>query len=252
MWASTQMSSNSFSPAVASHLDYYVYLYINPLDETVFYIGKGRGNRAFSHLDDPARSAKAALIAEIRSAHLEPRIEILVHGLKDEETALKIEAAVIDLLGKERLTNEVGGYQSRSHGRMTVSQVRAIYGAKPVSIPEPALLIRINQLYRHTMTPLELYEVTRGYWKVGLDREKVRLAIPVYAGVVREVYEIQAWFPARSTFTIRPTDEPADPTRWEFVGRVAADPIRRKYVHRSVAHYFSKSSQNPILYLNVD
>ena len=246
-----RMSSNSFSPAVASHLDYYVYLYINPLDETVFYVGKGRGNRAFSHLDDPARTAKTALIAEIRAAHQKPRIEILVHGLKDEETALKIEAAVIDLLGKERLTNEVGGYQSRSHGRMTVSQVRAIYGAKPVNISEPALLIRINQLYRHTMTPLELYEVTRGYWKIGVDRGKVRLAMPVYAGVVREVYEIQAWFPARSTFTIRPTDEPTDPTRWEFVGRVAADPLRRKYLHHSVAHYFSKSSQNPILYLNM-
>ena len=28
--------------------------------------------------------------------------------------------------------------------------------------------------------------------------------------------------------------------------------IRKKYVYRSVAHYFPKSMQNPILYVNVD
>lgn len=246
------MHLDSFSAAVSPQLGFYVYLYINPLDETVFYVGKGRSNRAFSHLDDPGPSAKTALIAEIRAAHQEPRIEILVHGLEDEETALKIEAAVIDLLGKEKLTNEVCGYQSRSHGRMSVDQIRALYGARPVHITEPALLIRINQLYRYTMTAPELYDATRGYWKIGPDREKAKLAMAIYAGVIREVYEIQAWFPARSTFTTRPLIKPTDPTRWEFVGRLADDRIRRKYRLRSVAHYFPKSSQNPILYLNVE
>lgn len=28
---------------VAEKLGHYVYLYVNPLDETVFYVGKGRG-----------------------------------------------------------------------------------------------------------------------------------------------------------------------------------------------------------------
>jgi hypothetical protein len=242
---------NSFSAAVVQQLDYYVYVYINPLDDTVFYVGKGQGNRAFFHLDDPGPSAKAAVIAEIRAAGQEPRIEILVHGLKDEEVALKIEAAVIDLLGKKGLTNEIAGYQSRSHGRMTTDQIRALYGAPPANITEPTVLIRINRRYRHTMTPHELYDATRGYWKVGPDRAKARLAMAVYAGVIREVYEIKAWFPARSTFTSRPASEETDPARWEFVGRVAVDSIRRKYKLHSVAHCFAKASQNPIQYLNI-
>ncbi|HSI13678.1 MAG TPA: hypothetical protein VK961_16655 [Chthoniobacter sp.] len=245
------MNPSLFSPAIAPQLDFYVYIYINPLDGRVFYVGKGRGNRAFSHLNDPGPSAKTALISEIRAAGKEPRIEVLVHGLKDEDTALKIEAAVIDLLGKDNLTNEVGGYQSRSHGRMTLDQIRALYGAVPVAVTESALLIRINRLYRHTMTDHELYDTTRGYWKIGPDREKAKFAMAVYAGVVREVYEIQAWFPACSTFTTRLLNEPADPERWEFVGRIADEGIRRKYRFRDVSQYFARFSQNPIVYLNV-
>jgi hypothetical protein len=244
--------STSFSAIVANKLGIYVYIYINPLNDQVFYVGKGKGNRAFSHLEDPGPSAKSGLISEIRTAGYEPRIEILVHGLKDEETALKIEAAVIDLYPPGTLTNEIRGYHSRSHGRMRLGQVNAIYGAKRVDIAEPALLIRINKLYRHTMTPPELYEVTRGFWKVGPDRDKVKLAMAVYARVIREVYEVQAWFPAGSTFTTRSNADSSRPNRWEFVGRVANEAVRKKYLHRSVAHYFPKASQNPIQYVNVE
>lgn len=243
--------TQSFSASVAHRLRHYVYLYINPIDEQVFYVGKGRGNRAFVHLDDPGPSAKAELIAEIRQAGHEPRIEILVHGLESEEVALKIEAAVIDLFGPDRLTNEVRGYHSRSHGRMQLAQVKAIYEARPAEIAEPALLIRVNKLYRYTMTPLELYEATRVAWKIGPDRDKVKFAMPVYAGVIREVYEIQAWFPEGSTFLSRKTPNPPAPNRWEFIGRIAGDSIRKKYLYRSVAHYFPKASQNPILYVNI-
>lgn len=245
------MTAN-FSPAVAHELDYYVYIYIDPIAGDVFYVGKGRGNRAFAHLDDPGPSAKATRIDEIRAEGQEPRIEILVHGLKDEETAFKIEAAVIDLLGPENLTNEVRGYQSKSHGRMNLAQIQALYAATPVEIKEPALLIRINRLYRHTMTPLELYDATRIAWKVGLDREKARFAMAIYAGVVREVYEIAGWYPEGSTFQSLSRRKDVEPGRWEFVGRVAEEKVRKKYLYRSVAHYFAKSSQNPILYVNVD
>ena len=34
--------------------------------------------------------------------------------------------------------------------------------------------------------------------------------------------------------------------RQEFVGAVAPEPIRSKYLGGSVAHYFSKGSQNPV------
>src|ERR1019366_5709072 len=94
---------------VAEHLGYYVYLYVDPRTNRPFYVGKGQRDRVLAHLDDFRDSTKTRVIAELQAGHLEPRIDILAHGLPDEETALRIEAAVIDLLGLGQLTNAVRG-----------------------------------------------------------------------------------------------------------------------------------------------
>ena len=72
-----------------------------------FYVGKGVRRRIFAHLDEERDSFKRKTIKELRAAGLEPRLELLTHGLKDDETALRIEAAVIDFLGLGSLTNPV-------------------------------------------------------------------------------------------------------------------------------------------------
>jgi hypothetical protein len=64
-------------------------------------------------------------------------------------------------------------------------------------------------------------------------------------GVIREVYEIGKWLPAGSTMRSDLSID-TDPRRWEFVGRVASDPIRRKYRLRSVSHLFHRGDINPL------
>lgn len=243
------MTAHDHFPTAVSHeLSHYVYLYIDPRDESVFYVGKGQGNRAFAHLKDGKESAKVKRIKEVEAAEEHVRIEILVHGL-DEKTALKVEASVIDLLGPDNLTNKVRGYQSRSHGRMKVEQITGLYTRGEANITEPSMLIRINKLYRHTMSPTELYEATRGYWRVGPVRNKVRLAMAIYDGIIREVYEVETWFEAGKTFSNRKEDASKSRGRWEFVGRIADEKIRKKYLYRSAAHQLE--NQNPIRYLNI-
>ncbi|XZE17522.1 hypothetical protein SH449x_002796 [Pirellulaceae bacterium SH449] len=46
--------------SVQQKLGFYVYLYIDPRDESVFYVGKGKGERALAHLKDsnPYRLSK--------------------------------------------------------------------------------------------------------------------------------------------------------------------------------------------------
>ena len=94
--------------------------------------------------------------------------------------------------------------------------------APTVTVVHPALLIRINQLFRPDMSPLELYEVTRGVWKLGVRREKAQYGLAVFGGVVREVYEIQSWHPAlTNAYETRGLEHHDVTGRWEFLGAVA-------------------------------
>lgn len=238
-------------PEVAHRLRYYVYLYVDPRNGQPFYVGKGVGDRALSHLSEKAESRKCAMIAELRSAGLEPRIDVLAHGLRDEETAFRIEAAVIDLVGLDLLANEVRGWRSLQLGRLPLSELTMYYAAKPVTVTVPALLIRINRLYRHNMTAHELYEATRGVWKLGSRCTKARYAFAVFEGVVREVYEIESWHSAATTsYATRDAGKLTRDGRREFLGRVADAEVRDAYVGRSVAEEFRRGQRSPVVYKN--
>jgi hypothetical protein len=245
--AAVDASAPRIPPEVADKLGWYVYLYVDPRDGSVFYVGKGRGHRVLAHLSDEAESRKVKTIEVLRVAGLQPRLDVLTHGLPDEETAFRVEAAVIDALGLERLTNEVRGWRSVQTGRLPIEALVAYYAAEPVEVVDPSLLVRVNRLYRHGMSADELYEVTRGVWKVSPRREGARLALAVFEGVVREVYEIEAWHPAGSTpYRFRELMDRKG--RWEFTGRVAPEPIRSRYRGKSVAAYLKKGLQSPVLY----
>jgi len=226
-------------------------LYVNPIDGKVFYVGKGKNGRALAHLRADERKAIAKVIRRIRSAGSEPQIEILAHNLGTAEMALKVEAAAIDLLGVPNLANHVRGHGT-AYGRLPLQEAVAHYTKRPANVREPAILIRINKLYRYGMSDVELYDATRSAWKLGPRRAHAQYAFAVYEGVVREVYRITGWFPAWSTFNVRHGGRSGRrPGRFEFVGTLAEPDIRRRYVNRYVGHLFAKGMQNPISYVNM-
>ncbi len=169
----------TFTDDITEILKSYVYVYIDPRNGKPFYIGKGKGSRLFSHLDDQAETDKVSKIREIIQSGNEPQIDILRYGLSDSEAAL-VEAASIDLLGKTNLTNIASGYHEDSFGRITIQEITAMLNAKPTIVHHKAILITINKLYRSNMTPLELYEATRGIWVVGPRRNRAEYAMAVY------------------------------------------------------------------------
>ncbi len=218
---------------IADFLKSYVYLYIDPRNGEPFYIGKGKGNRLFAHLVDIAETQKVSRIAEIHSDGLEPQIDILRYGLSDSEAAL-VEAAAIDLLGKDKLTNIVSGHHEQSFGRITSQEILLLVNAKPVQVHHNAILLTINSLYRSKMTPLELYETTRGCWRVGPRRNTPDYAFSLFQGIVLEVYTIDKWYPAGTLdYKTRDSAVLKKEGRWEFSGKVAED-IRGEYVGFSV------------------
>lgn len=239
------------SPAVARKLGYYVYLYVNPADGNVFYVGKGKNGRALAHLRADEKKAIAKMIRKIRASGDEPQIDILAHGLGNPDAALKVEAAAIDLLGLSNLANVVRGHGAK-YGRLALKEVVAHYTKRKADVRESAILIRINKAYRYGMSDVELYDATRSAWRLGRKRQYVEYAIAVFEGVVREVYHITGWIAAGSTFNVRRNGRAfRRGDRWEFVGTLAEPQIRNRYLNRYVGHLFARGAQNPISYVNV-
>jgi hypothetical protein len=226
-----------FSNAVCERIGYYVYILKDPRNDTIFYVGKGNGNRLFQHvqcaLENETENDKYNLIREILNSGKEVEHFILRHGL-EEKLAFEIESTVIDLLGIENLTNSVKGHDTWERGLKTVDEVSQHYDAKAVTFDEPCIIININRLYTRGISAQKLYDSTRASWIVGTKRDRAKYAIASYRGLVREVYEIEKWQP--------------NGDRWEFIGKVADDEIRDKYLNQSLENYIKKGGQNPIRY----
>ncbi len=116
-------------------------------------------------------------------------------------------------------------------------------------ITESAILFRIGKLYRDGLSDMELYDITRGRWRLGKRRENAKLGFSVFNNEIIEVYDILQWFHGGDTFSSR--TDPAPPDRWEFVGNIANEKYRKKYIGKSVAHYFKDGARNPVCYINI-
>jgi hypothetical protein len=242
-----------FEPKVCEELGCYVYLYIDPRTHKPFYIGKGQGNRVFHHLNDDRECDKVKVINEIRKSGQEPILEILKYGLTDEQ-ALLVESTAIDLMDVEMLTNEVRGHGGNHGMRGRVEDIAATLGAEPLVIAEdhPVILINIARAFRYGMSPQAIYDATRSAWKVGEKRHRPRYAFSVYARIVREVFIIVAWVPGGSTMRGGDADgrHQLIPDRYEFVGQVADESVRKRYIGKRIDGYMALGSQNPIKYVN--
>jgi len=239
---------NRFPPELSRLLKSYVYLYSDPKNGQPFYVGKGRGSRAFAHLKDAGEKEKALRIKAIRDRGQEPQIDLLCYGLSDGMASL-VEAAAIALLGHPPLVNLVGGEFTMGFGRVSARELIMRKSARPVEVKEDSILIRINQLYRSNMNARELYEVTRGIWKLGLRRYKAKYAMAVYQGIIGEVYRIDRWVPAGySEYTTRRTEVLKKRGKWEFEGEVEKQ-LSKRYLGKSVRKYFRKHGQASVQYV---
>jgi len=237
-----------FPAGVTEKLGYYVYVLIDPRDGRIFYVGKGTGNRIFSHsnaaLTHRVPEDKLERIRSIRRKGLSVQHLVLRHGLTEKE-AFEIESSVIDLVNRLHelpLTNKVSGHEANDRGLMTAEELVARYRPHRITIRVPSLLIVINRKYQRAMNAKELYDTTRRSWVVGKRKNIAKYAFAVYNGVVRQVYEIHGWKRSRVERDGKPS------RRWQFDG--VESMLLQHYVGGSVAHYLRKGAQNPIRYLN--
>lgn len=116
-------------------------------------------------------------------------------------------------------------------------------------IDDAVIAITINQTYQATLRPAHLYECTRGIWRLSPKHaDQADYVFAVYEGQIIEVYVSDGWMPAGTTPYQYRTFSPQDlEGRYEFVGSVAPDAIRQKYVGKTMP---VAGAQNPIRYFN--
>ena len=239
-----------FTPEVIEQLQYYVYRLIDPRTGQTFYVGKGKGNRVYAHINDALKSfdgqsyesndedeisEKIKQIREIKAAGLEVIHVIQRYGLTEKE-AFEVEAALIDCY--PGLTNIQGGYSS-DRGVNSAEVLQRVLSCEEFE-DQPDLKYCIIKINDHVLNERgSVYETVRKHWKVNLSRvKKIPYVLACHNGIVAEVYEIEKWY--RS-------DEM--PKRCEFIGVVADDGIRQLFINKRLPKkYCKKGMASPVLY----
>lgn len=234
-----------FSFKTQENIGFYVYALVDPRNGKVFYIGKGAGNRVFAHANDAVESEtetdKLNIIREIHNAGLKVEHFIVRHGM-DEPTAYEVEAALIDFLTYPNfnlepvLSNIVAGHHQWDRGIKTVNEIEQTYAAEPLVLdPDDRILgVNLNRSYRKGK---DIYEITRGWWKLSAHRiRNVNVVLGICNGIVRGVYRPERWEQASDR-----------KDRWGFTGEEIKDSPYLNKVARGIVEF---GSGNPVKYIN--
>lgn len=248
----------SFHEEVIKQIGYYVYLLVDPRDKSIFYVGKGRGNRVFQHeieagVDDDdhymCNEKKIQKIREIQDVGLEVERYLLRYGL-DEKEAYTLESAVIDLLSSDKfvghhLLNAVSGHGSKIFGLQNVKNIEDAMSRGEIdleNVPDKVISININSGYYDKGA----YEAVRGNWNLSKERaDRADYVLADFKGIVVGVFKPneKGWQPVECD----PDKAELNRNWYAFEGEEVTDPeILDRYLHKKVVK--SKGSQNPIRY----
>ena len=260
----------SFSEKALNAINgYYVYALIDPRTNEVFYIGKGTGNRVFSHESESGKSpnsekAKIKKIKDIEKDGFQVKRIMVNWGLSESE-AFIAESTLINLfnvVSANPLTNVVAGHHV--HESLTVENFELMYGAeslKAEDIKHNILVIKINKLYRRDMSNYEIYDAVRGMWKVSLKSIKsrnIKYVFGVHNSLIVGVYMPDEWHYVHEKIDLPQHDIMDDETFERLKDRVyfvckqydALDDEGRFYLHKSIDGLkVNQAAQNPIRYL---
>ena len=113
---------------------------------------------------------------------------------------------------------------------------------------ESVVAIKINKTYYDGMPSDKLYDYTRGCWKRKIESvNQADYALCVVYGIVKEVYRIDRWVPAsEAEFTTRKYDPEKYADRIAFIGDIAENGIRNKYIGKSVTNLYKNGEADPL------
>lgn len=236
-----------FDESIVSQLGFYVYALIDPANGEPFYIGKGQGNRVFQHvacaLTTEKKTDNYKKIREIKGRGDEVKHIIVRHGL-DEDAAYVVESAIIDFclsIKELPLMNQVVGHESSHVGAMTTDEVIRKFRSEPLTdLGEDALIININKKYERRAGAEDIYNATKGWWRMGLKKPSAKYVLSEYRGLIVEVWKVHKW----KSKTVEKTEKREAHLRWGFEGEVAPASVRMLYLNKRVTKKYGAA--NPI------
>jgi len=240
-----------FDLLTTKKMGYYVYALIDPRDNKPFYIGKGKGNRVFEHVEiaikDQKESDKLDKIREIRKSGNRTRHIIIRHGLSEDDSFL-VESSIIDFMRyfSNQLTNEVFGHDTSEFGVKTADEIIRRYNAEPLKkLEHDCVIININKTYEKAKGGVSIYEATHEAWVISERKRNIlEYALSEYRGVIVGVYKINDWYQTNIGFSGKKKIS----NRWGFNGEEADDIIKSIYINKSIKHTKKRGAANPIKY----
>jgi hypothetical protein len=239
-----------FSPVVSDKLQCYVYRLIDPRSGTTFYVGRGQGNRVFSHAagdekcetPEEAKSMKMDLIRDIKTADFQVEHVIHRHGMS-VETAKEVEAALIDAY--PGLTNIQVGYDSNRRAKHAKQIIRQ-YEPEEANFTHKVILIKIDQSLKKDPT-ISIVDAVRYAWKISVTRaRKADYVLAVSQGMIVGVFIARDWrLATRKDF---PEFPPIDPNRFGFSASEAPDGVKAMYIQK-LAPKLKRGAAFPIQYV---
>jgi len=242
---------SNFSTSVIKQLGCYVYRFVDPRNHETFYIGIGRGNRIFAHLECSLcsynnenylrKGEKVDLLEYDRINTIKEagyKIEPLIErwGLSYNE-ALIIESVFFDFYKMDKLSNNCFFWQ-KEHGQTTVDKLESnLYceeyqddesNPKYIIIKVKDERLKIEGREKATSTNILLsYDKAQSY----------KYVLSVSFGVVREVYKVKEW--KRDQLSCK----------CSFVSEPCEKGIRDIFLNKKIPDaYLRKGLANPVLY----
>jgi len=227
---------NHFSQLVSAKLQCYVYRLIDPRSGTTFYVGRGQGNRVFTHAagDEKSKDAeelkslKIDMIRAIKIDGFEVVHVIHRHGMSPQ-IAMEVEAALIDAF--PGLANIQSGYDNQ-RGAKHADQIIQLYEAKEARFEHKVILIKIDRSLKENPM-ISIDDAVRYAWVISEKKaRKAEYILAVANGMVKGVFIANDWLPA--TPENFPGFPLTDPKRLGFIAGEAPHEVRAMYLHKRV------------------
>lgn len=258
---------SKFSIKTIERIDHYVYVLVDPADKKIFYVGKGKGNRVFSHVKNVEKKLlnqtplqygnieKENKIADILSRGDKVLTYIVRYGLTSEH-ALLIESVLIDIFKHkldvslsdfDDITNDANGYAT-SKGCVSAEDLENYFSKKNVAnLNDGSKYLAIN-ISILSKDPKEIYERVRFSWKLNKAiADQADYILATHAGLIIGVYKLDA----NKWCLVEDQSMNLVSTRYYFNEDTEIDltDIRKRLIGSFLPKKREKGAANPIWYI---